>query len=370
MEQLQFKLTKYEGPLDVLLDLINKHKLNIHDIEISILLEQYINYIADLHALNLEVATEFLIMAARLIYIKTMSLLPKAEETEKLKRELQGQLLEYQYCKIIATQMREMYRGSDVFVRKPIELEFSAEDSHYKRRHNPRELLEAYMIALGRGRRKLPPSTTAFNQIVSKKKVDIKVGKLNVLQKLLIEGRVLYVEFFEAEERSEKLAVFLAMLDLLKGNRIVVSDDGEYIEFNNKYKREEKDISAEDLAQLFNEESGFDADNNYGDVTDYDYVEPQYIDPQTDFPQEYESTQEYEGLEDTDGVEDMGDIESLGDADSVEEMGDIEGLEDTGYVENMGDIEGLEDTGYVEDVGDTDGLEDSDDFRGMGDSYD
>ena len=74
METLSFKLDVFEGPLDLLLNLISKHKLNICDIEISLLLEQYLLYIDQCHEQNLELAGEFLEMAARLIYIKTMSL--------------------------------------------------------------------------------------------------------------------------------------------------------------------------------------------------------------------------------------------------------------------------------------------------------
>ena len=93
MEQLSFKLEVFEGPLDLLLHLIAKHKLDIQDIEISSLLEQYLEYIAQMKLADLEVASEFLEMAARLVYIKTVSLLPKHEEAEELKRELTGELL-------------------------------------------------------------------------------------------------------------------------------------------------------------------------------------------------------------------------------------------------------------------------------------
>ena len=94
MEKLQFKLEKFEGPMDLLLHLISKHKLNIYDIEISSLLEQYLNYINDMKAADMEVTSEFLEMAARLVYMKTCSLLPEdKEEEEQLKRELTGQLL-------------------------------------------------------------------------------------------------------------------------------------------------------------------------------------------------------------------------------------------------------------------------------------
>ena len=94
MEKPQFKTGGFEGPLDLLLYLIQKHKLDICDIEISALLEQYLAYIDAMGQDDLEIASEFLEMAARLVYIKTAMLLPRHEEEGvKLKAELQGQLL-------------------------------------------------------------------------------------------------------------------------------------------------------------------------------------------------------------------------------------------------------------------------------------
>ena len=95
MESISFRLEVFEGPLDLLLSLIQKHKLNICDIEISKLLEQYLLYIEKANEQNLELAGEFLEMAARLIYIKTASLLPRPEEAEQMKKELEGALIEY-----------------------------------------------------------------------------------------------------------------------------------------------------------------------------------------------------------------------------------------------------------------------------------
>ena len=89
MQELKFKLEVYEGPLDLMLSLIAKHKLNIYDIEISLLLEQFMLYLDRMKQADIEIAGEFLEMAARLIYIKTVSLLPKPEEAEEIKKELQ-----------------------------------------------------------------------------------------------------------------------------------------------------------------------------------------------------------------------------------------------------------------------------------------
>ena len=110
MRELSFRLEIFEGPLDLLLHLISKHKLNINDIPIMTLVEQYLAYISDMAEQDMEIAGEFLEMAARLIYIKTVSLLPRKEEAETLKKELEGRLIEYSLCKAAAVLMRENTR--------------------------------------------------------------------------------------------------------------------------------------------------------------------------------------------------------------------------------------------------------------------
>ena len=80
MTTINYKIEVFEGPMDLLLHLISKHKLNIYDIPISELVEQYMAYVDEMKDANLEIASEFLEMAARLDYIKTVSLLPVYEE--------------------------------------------------------------------------------------------------------------------------------------------------------------------------------------------------------------------------------------------------------------------------------------------------
>ena len=88
MEQLSYKLPDFEGPLDLLLHLIAKNKLQISEVRISSLLDQYLEQIEQMQAADLDVASEFLEMASRLVYIKTVYLLPKHEEAEALEKEL------------------------------------------------------------------------------------------------------------------------------------------------------------------------------------------------------------------------------------------------------------------------------------------
>ena len=88
MEKLEYKLDVFEGPLDLLLYLISKNKLNINDINLTLLVDQYVEYIRAMNSEDMDIASEFIEMASRLIYLKTVSLLPKHEEAEKLKEEL------------------------------------------------------------------------------------------------------------------------------------------------------------------------------------------------------------------------------------------------------------------------------------------
>ena len=122
MAVLEFKLDVFTGPLDLLLHLISKHQLNINDIEISKLLEQYLLYIEEAKRQDLELAGEFLEMAARLVWIKTVSLLPKPEEAERAKQELQGTLIEYALCQEAAAALRGFFIADDIFVRGPMKL--------------------------------------------------------------------------------------------------------------------------------------------------------------------------------------------------------------------------------------------------------
>jgi segregation and condensation protein A len=217
MEKLSYKLPLFEGPLDLLLYLIGKNKLNVCDIQISILLDQYMEHINAMKEQDMDVASEFLEMAARLVYIKTVYLLPKHEEAEELQRELSGQLLEYQECKHIAQLLSERF-SFNVFVRKPAELEL---DQTYQRNHKPEEILSAYLNAAGRGKRFLPPPPEAFSGIVSHRIVSVASQVIYVLRRLWRTKEINYDSLFqEKQEKSDLVATFLAVLELVKGKRV------------------------------------------------------------------------------------------------------------------------------------------------------
>lgn len=224
MDSISYKLNVFEGPLDLLLHLITKHKLDIHDIPIFELVEQYIEAVRQMQQENMEIASEFLEMAARLVYIKSISLLPVHEEVEKLKQELSGELLEYQDCQLMAKKLSEQTDGFEHFTREPQVLE---EASTYSGHHDVTELLRAYFSAVGKGKRLAPPPIDAFKTIVSKKIVSVSSKIIYVLRRLIRGNTVSYQSFFEtAQTRSEMVATFLAMLELIKAKRISVDGTG------------------------------------------------------------------------------------------------------------------------------------------------
>lgn len=224
-ETLSYKLDVFEGPLDLLLNLIAKNKLNIYDIPIAELLEQYMAQIHEMQAADMDVASEFLEMAARLVHIKSVSLLPKKEEEAALKQELTGQLLEYQQCKEAAMRLRERF-SLDGIVRAQADI---PADLTYKRHHRPQELLSAYLSMLGK---KKPPEPQkpedTISKLITRRVVSVASQIVFVLRSLWKKRHVSLKELFRGKnDPSERVAAFLAVLELVKDKRLRVDGDGE-----------------------------------------------------------------------------------------------------------------------------------------------
>lgn len=229
MEKLSYKLEVFEGPMDLLLHLITKHKIDIYDIPISELVEQYVSYVREMQEENMDVASEFLEMAARLVYIKTVSLLPVYDEAEELKNELRDELLEYRDCKILAAKLSQMTDGFNYSVRTYPEN--VAPDNSYKRLHEPTELLSAYSLAAGKKLRRLPPPIETFKAIVTKKIVSVGSKIESIVSSLKTKRKTRLIDLYkQAESRSDLIAAFLAVLELAKNKTIYVSGDGDDVQ--------------------------------------------------------------------------------------------------------------------------------------------
>lgn len=229
MAELSYKLEVFEGPLDLLLHLIQKHKLNIYDIPITVLVDQYIAFVEQMQQEDMYVASEFLEMAARLVYLKSVSLLPVYEEAEELKKELTGELLEYRDCQLMAGKLAQRTDGFNRFVRVPQKIEA---DLTYTRLHDGSELLRAYLNAAGKKLRQLPPPIEAFREIVAKKVVSVDSKIKSIFRALSKIGQKKQFRklFYDAESRSDMVATFLAVLELAKTKRVFLSGEGEEME--------------------------------------------------------------------------------------------------------------------------------------------
>ena len=211
--------------MELLLALISKKKVSINDVPILDLIEQYLEYVRMMQQENLDVASEFLEMAARLVYIKTVSLLPVHEEAEKLVEELRGELTEYQDCKLVAAQLAKSANGFDYYCRTPEEIEA---DMTYTRIHEPAKIYKAYLEAVGKGKRRLPPPVEAFSGIVAHKIVSVGSRIEWIVKKFKSGTKQRFSAFFEnSESRSEMVATFLALLSMAKAKRVFIEGDGE-----------------------------------------------------------------------------------------------------------------------------------------------
>lgn len=241
MESISFKLEVFEGPLDLMLSLISKHKLNIYDIEISKLLEQYLLYIDQAHEQDLELAGEFLEMAARLVYIKTASLLPQPEEAEQMKKELEGALIEYSICKMAAAELAAKYAGGDIFVRQPMKIKA---DMTYTLVHEPERLALAYSsLSLKNIKREAGKLhiENKINSVVKRRIVPVLTKVVHILRELYSTGEVSMDRLYEGvTDRSSRVATFLAVLELTRFGRIRISEDNTVVYLKSRKDGEKK----------------------------------------------------------------------------------------------------------------------------------
>ncbi|MBP8855636.1 MAG: segregation/condensation protein A [Oscillospiraceae bacterium] len=225
MEALSFQLNEFEGPLDLLLYLISKNKMNIYDIEIVALINQYLAAVDAAEDASLESASEFIEMAAKLVQMKSFFLLPKSDEAERMRQELTGQLVEYSMCKAVAEKLRAMSEGVFIVVREPMEVEL---DETYRQTHDIFLLEQAYIGLMGRSARKRPPRQEQFEPIVQAPFVSVTSRIIHILRGLVTGKSHRLGEFFyKSGGRSQMVATFLAMLELVRAGRITIDVDEE-----------------------------------------------------------------------------------------------------------------------------------------------
>jgi len=256
---IPIKLEAFEGPLDLLLHLIDKNKINIYDIPIALITEQYLDYIRQMEAKNLDIMSEFLVMAATLVKIKSRMLLPAPENEEEEgadpRQELVERLLEYKMYKYAAEELKDKQQdAARVVFRAP---SIPKEILDYKEEVPVEELLdgltlaklyEIYKSIVKKQIEKIDPIRSKFGKI-EKEEVNISARFVEIQEYGLVHRKFSFRELFKDQHsRMNVIVSFLCILELIKIGRIKIEQENLFDDINIIY-------LADDIIQM--EEAGF-----------------------------------------------------------------------------------------------------------------
>ena len=225
----------FNGPLDLILALLSKNKIEIRDIQISLILEQYMAYLDEMKKMDLEIASEFIIMASHLMYLKTKMLLTAGDgetvsELEELMRSL-----EERRCHEIYEKIRERSQelapkaefGRSIFTKSP---EPYKRDRTYRYEHDKKDLLKAMNSIAERSKQTLPPPVSAFDGIVAPQPFPVKSKAAELIRRLVTVGTAGIRAMFQgSQSRSELVATFIALLEMCKTGiiRFIGGEEGK-----------------------------------------------------------------------------------------------------------------------------------------------
>ena len=272
MTELTYRLDQFEGPLDLLLMLISKNKVSITDIPIALICDQYMQYIDEAQKMDLDIASEFIVMASELMLIKSRMLLPHEEGTENdPRREIADALLLYQQAKLAAQEMRPMYdefsarytKGTDdIPPEKGLPLNLDSD-----------LLIKALNSIMRRVRvaQSERTPTELVNPLIKHKIVSVE-EKIEEICEMLTENEECSLFFLlkNSESRSELIAKFMGILELIKIHRITITTV-HFVEDVAEYEESGLDMKFKlnpDYVQAETTESEFDSNNNDSNEND------------------------------------------------------------------------------------------------------
>ena len=222
----QEDMEDFVGPLDLILHLLSKNKMEIKDIQISLILDQYMQWMENRKQMDLDVASDFVSMAAHLVYIKTRMLLSihdeeALSEMEQLIASLEEHQRHENYNKIkaLVPDMAARYTiGRDYITKVPEHLPV---DKVYRYVHDREDLRRTMLVVLDRIGNKLPPPVAAFQGIVGREPYPVSDKASEIVQRLLNFGVTRFRALFKGNRsRSEIVATFIAVLELCKAKRV------------------------------------------------------------------------------------------------------------------------------------------------------
>lgn len=221
----------FEGPLDLLLHLIKKSKMEIFDIEISEITNQYLKFIEEMNEMNLDIASEYLVMAAELIEIKSKKLLPqKEEENEEVEEvnseeELKRRLYEYQKYKESTSEFRKLEENrNSYYTKSPESLKnYSQEIIENDGSVSVMDLLDAFQKLLERQNFNKP-----LNTKIARKELSVKERVVKIRDILKEKKRVNFIELFDDFSKPYVVVTFLSVLEMAKNKEITLKQDNNF----------------------------------------------------------------------------------------------------------------------------------------------
>ncbi|MCL2518844.1 MAG: segregation/condensation protein A [Oscillospiraceae bacterium] len=232
---VNFKLEIFEGPLDLLLNLIDKNKINIYDIPIELILNQYMEYIDELQRLDMEITGEFINMAAELILIKSKMLLPRPEKDDP-RSKLTATLIEYKLIKEAALYLGEkysIYGGRSIrepaIITKETILELHDVELLRTALNNLKKIIETEQ-------KHVEDHIASINEQMAKPVIYVREKILTIIRLLRSGDKINFSDIFEKfNNKSEIIAAFIAVLKLVGSGRVIVIDEN-HIMLNNDWK--------------------------------------------------------------------------------------------------------------------------------------
>ena len=230
MDTLTYKLEQFEGPLDLLLSLIQKNKVSITDIPIALICDQYVEYIAHAQELDMELASEFIVMASELMLIKSRMLLPKTEEeSEDPRATLTDALLRYQQAKEAAQKLSPMYAYySGRMVKDTDEISV---DKTYVADQDVTALCAAVRRVVAYNNALEHAATTTFKPMISKPIIPVEIKIVSIIKRIERQGAASLSDIIDSEATlPDMIASFLGVLELIKVRKLLIADsvDGEW----------------------------------------------------------------------------------------------------------------------------------------------
>ena len=225
MEALNYRLDQFEGPLDLLLTLIQKNKVNISDIPIALICDQYVEYISEAQKLDMDVAAEFLVMASELMLIKSKMLLPRPEEeAEDPRAQLTDALLRYQQAKEAVAKLSPMYAYySGRMVKDTDEISV---DKTYVHDQDVTALCAAVRRIIAYNNALEHAASTAFTPMISKPIIPVEIKIVSILRQVEERGVASLEELIIGEATlPDLIASFLGVLELVKIRKLLIADD-------------------------------------------------------------------------------------------------------------------------------------------------